>query len=76
MQVNNAAFGYRKPALEVTLEEYELTVRTNLDAGFHLSQLAYPLLKASGSGSIVFISSTASLLGIDTLSVYGATKGA
>ncbi|XP_042411744.1 tropinone reductase homolog At5g06060-like [Zingiber officinale] len=74
--VNNAAFGYRKPALEVTLEEYELTVRTNLDAGFHLSQLAYPLLKASGSGSIVFISSTASLLGIDTLSVYGATKGA
>ncbi|XP_074578116.1 tropinone reductase homolog At5g06060-like [Curcuma longa] len=74
--VNNAAFGYRKPALEVTLEEYELTVSTNLDAGFHLSQLAFPLLKASGRGSIVFISSVASLLGINTLSVYATTKGA
>ncbi|RWW44969.1 hypothetical protein BHE74_00049236, partial [Ensete ventricosum] len=49
---------------------------TNLDSAFHLSQLAHPLLKASGSGNIVFISSITSLVGIDNLAVYAATKGA
>ncbi|XP_074555629.1 tropinone reductase homolog At5g06060-like [Curcuma longa] len=62
--VNNAAFGgYIKPVLEVTPEEYKHTMNTNLEAGFHLSQLAHPLLKASGRGNIVFISSTRAPLG-------------
>ncbi|XP_074592418.1 tropinone reductase homolog At5g06060-like [Curcuma longa] len=74
--VNNAAFGgYIKPVLEVTPEEYKHTMNTNLEAGFHLSQLAHPLLKASGRGNIVFISSTASLHGKSFMSVYGASKG-
>ncbi|CAL9043774.1 unnamed protein product [Musa banksii] len=37
---------------------------TNLDSAFHLSQLAHPLLEASGRGSIVFISSVAAIVGI------------
>ncbi|MBA0579562.1 hypothetical protein Gorai_021815 [Gossypium raimondii] len=32
---------------------------TNVEAPYHLSQLSYPFLKASGNGSIVFISSVA-----------------
>jgi len=47
----------RKPTIEYTAEEYSKLMATNLDSAYHLSQLAYPLLKASGNGSIVFISS-------------------
>ncbi|CAL9169058.1 unnamed protein product, partial [Musa hybrid cultivar] len=56
-------------------DSYKLLMSTNLDSAVHLSQLAHPLLKASGSGNIVFISSITSLIGIDTLAVYAATKG-
>jgi len=44
-------------------------------SGYHLCQLAHPLLKQSGYGSIVFTSSIAGLKAIPTLSVYAATKG-
>ncbi|KAG6526995.1 tropinone reductase homolog At5g06060-like isoform X1 [Zingiber officinale] len=74
--VNNAASAYVKPVLEVTQEEYKHTMNINLEAGFHLSQLAHPLLKASGRGNIIFISSTAGLQGKFSMSVYGASKGA
>ncbi|KAG6523176.1 hypothetical protein ZIOFF_013029 [Zingiber officinale] len=74
--VNNAASAYVKPVLEVTQEEYKHIMNTNLEAGFHLSQLAHPLLKASGRGNIIFISSIASLEGTSFMSVYGASKGA
>ncbi|RZR91820.1 hypothetical protein BHM03_00020026 [Ensete ventricosum] len=58
MQVNNAGATIWKPATEQTPEDYKFVMSTNLESAFHLSQLAHPLLKASGSGSsIVFISS-------------------
>ncbi|KAL1192652.1 Senescence-associated protein 13 [Cardamine amara subsp. amara] len=38
--------------------------------------LTHPLLKASGSGSIVLMSSTAGVVHINVGSIYGATKGA
>lgn len=48
---------------------------TNLESSYHLCQLAHPLLKASGKGSIVFISSVAGLVHLFSGSIYGATKG-
>ncbi|KAK7290136.1 hypothetical protein RIF29_04345 [Crotalaria pallida] len=36
----------------------------NLDSAYHLCQLAHPLLKASGKGSIVFISSIAGVVSL------------
>ncbi|PKI39532.1 hypothetical protein CRG98_040002 [Punica granatum] len=57
-------------------EDYSKIMATNLDSAYHLCQLAYPLLKASGSGSIVFISSVAGLLSIGTGYIYAATKAA
>ncbi|KAJ8458270.1 hypothetical protein OPV22_031196 [Ensete ventricosum] len=74
--VNNAGTGIWKPVVEYNPEDYRRIINTNLDSAFHLSQLAHPLLKASGSGNIVFISSITSLVGIDNLAVYAATKGA
>lgn len=48
---------------------------TNLESSYHLCQLAHPLLKASGVGSVVFISSVAGITHIFSGSVYGASKG-
>ncbi|KAL7248385.1 hypothetical protein ACSBR2_003161 [Camellia fascicularis] len=41
-----------------------------------MSQLAHPLLKASGNGNIVFMSSTAGVIAAPAVSIYAATKGA
>lgn len=48
---------------------------TNLESAFHLCQLSHPLLKASGEGSIVFLSSVAGLVALPTGSPYAAAKG-
>lgn len=48
---------------------------TNLESSYHACQLAYPLLKMSGSVCIVFVSSVAGLVHIGSGSVYGASKG-
>lgn len=74
--VNNAATTKMKRAENSTSEDYSFLMSTNLDSPFHLSQLAYPLLKASAAGSIVFISSVAGGTALPGLSIYSATKGA
>ncbi|URE03975.1 Tropinone reductase [Musa troglodytarum] len=68
--VNNAGIAIWKAATDHTLEDYRHVMSTNLDSAFHLSQLAHPLLKASGSGSIVFISSVAAIVGMRNISAY------
>lgn len=57
--MNDAGITRIKPCVEQSLEEYTTVMSTNVEAPYHLSQLAYPFLKASGNGSIVFISSVA-----------------
>ncbi|GMP92292.1 hypothetical protein CsSME_00042577 [Camellia sinensis var. sinensis] len=74
--INNVGTNIRKPTIEYTTEEYSMLMATNLESAFHLCQLAYPLLKASGVGSIVFISSIAGLVHTGSGSIYGASKGA
>ncbi|XP_019056572.1 PREDICTED: tropinone reductase homolog At2g29340-like isoform X2 [Tarenaya hassleriana] len=48
----------------------------NFESAYHLCQLAHPLLKASGYGSIVFNSSIGGVVSCILGSIYGATKGA
>ena len=65
-----------KRTLDLTAEDFSFLVNTNLESCFHLSQLAYPLLKASEAASIIFISSIAGVVAINSGSIiYGATKG-
>lgn len=52
-----------------------MIMATNLESSYNTCQLAHPLLKASGNGSIVFISSVAGLVHLSSGSIYGATKG-
>ncbi|PIA40438.1 hypothetical protein AQUCO_02500264v1 [Aquilegia coerulea] len=73
--VSNAGTNVMKPTVEFTAEDFSFLMTTNFESSYHLSQLAHPLLKASGNGSIVFISSVAGVTAFDAGSVYGATKG-
>ncbi|XP_058115332.1 tropinone reductase homolog At5g06060-like [Magnolia sinica] len=74
--INNVGTEIGKPTISVTAGDFALVMTTNFESAYHLSQLAYPLLKESGQGNIVFISSVAGLLSFGGGSVYSATKGA
>ena len=73
--MNNVGTGIWKPAIEYTAEEFSIIFGTNFESTYHLSQLAHPLLKASGAGGVVFISSVAGVVSVNNSSVYSATKG-
>ncbi|KAK8473765.1 hypothetical protein PHAVU_001G234800 [Phaseolus vulgaris] len=74
--VNNVGTNVRKPTIEYTTEEYSKLMATNLDSAYHLCQLAYPLLKESGNGSIVSISSVAGQTSVGSGVIYAGTKAA
>ncbi|KAK6933507.1 hypothetical protein RJ641_036401 [Dillenia turbinata] len=74
MHINNAGTAITKATLDYTAEEISKIMLTNFESAYHLCQLAHPLLKASGAGSIVFNSSVAGQIGVG-LSAYAATKG-
>nr|XP_004249378.1 tropinone reductase 1 isoform X2 [Solanum lycopersicum] len=74
--VNNAGVVIYKEAKDFTKEDYNIIMGTNFEAGYHLSQIAYPLLKSSQNGNIIFVSSIAGFSALPSLSLYSASKGA
>ncbi|OMO49939.1 Short-chain dehydrogenase/reductase SDR [Corchorus olitorius] len=74
--INNVGTNVPKPTPSFTKEDLSLIMGTNFESAYNMCQLAYPLLKASGAGSIVFISSISGVVTLNTESIYGATKGA
>ncbi|KAL8092261.1 tropinone reductase homolog [Apium graveolens] len=74
--VNNAGIIVVKETTEFTAEDFSSIMGTNFEASYHLCQLAHPLLKASGTGNIVFISSVAGVVALPTASIYSSSKGA
>ncbi|XP_028792716.1 tropinone reductase homolog At5g06060 [Neltuma alba] len=74
--VNNVGINVRKPTVEYTPDDYSMMMTTNFESAYHLCQLAYSALKASGNGSIVFISSLAGLTSLGTGTIYAAAKAA
>jgi len=75
VQVNNAGTASTKSLLDYTGEDVTTLMGTNFESCFNLCQLAHPLLKASGYGNIVFISSVAGLKAFPLCSAYAASKG-
>lgn len=74
-QVNNAGITIPKEATEYTMEDFSAIMTTNFESAYHLSQLAYPLFKASGNGNIIFISSVTGVIAVPLSSIYASTKG-
>ncbi|CAN7036712.1 unnamed protein product [Brassica oleracea var. botrytis] len=76
LSLHNVGTNVWNPTVEYTSEDYAKVMSTNFESAFHFSQIAHPLLKASGVGSIVFVSSVAGLVYASAGPIYGATKGA
>ncbi|MFN8357172.1 MAG: SDR family NAD(P)-dependent oxidoreductase [Spirosomataceae bacterium] len=72
--VNNAGINMKKPALEVSDEDFNRIVHTNLNAVFALTRACAKHMIARGKGSILMISSMAAYYGIDRVVAYAASK--
>ncbi len=72
--INNAGIMIRKPVAELTLEEWNQVIGTNLTSAFLCAKYAAPFLKKS-NGSIINISSTRALQSEADTESYSASKG-
>jgi NAD(P)-dependent dehydrogenase (short-subunit alcohol dehydrogenase family) len=74
--VNNAGIAWAGSILEMRIEEWRRQQSVNLEGVFLGIQTSVPLIRASGGGAIVNLSSVAGLEGSAMLGGYCATKGA
>src|SRR5882672_710914 len=72
--VNNAGCNVRKPALDVTWEDWNLILDTNLRGSFFVSQAVARRMIQRRYGRIVNIGSVTSVAGFAGLAAYGASR--
>jgi 2-deoxy-D-gluconate 3-dehydrogenase len=73
---NVAGTTRRKPILDVTLDDWNYVIDTNLRGAYFISQAAARVMVPQGRGKIVHIASMTSYRGFDGVSLYGLTKTA
>ncbi|MGA3133343.1 MAG: glucose 1-dehydrogenase [Terracidiphilus sp.] len=73
--VNNAGCNIRKPALDVTWDNWNQILETNLRGTFFVTQAIARNMIARGYGRIVNIGSVTSVFGYAGLAPYGASRG-
>ena len=72
--VNNAGMDQRGPTLELSPDEWDRVIATNLTACFRTMRAALPVMLEQGSGSIVNIASRLGQMGISETAAYSAAK--
>src|SRR6202035_2891038 len=73
--VNNAGCNVRKPALEITWDDWNLVLDTNLRGSFFVAQAIARGMIARRYGRIINIGSVTSVFGYAGLAPYGASRG-
>jgi NAD(P)-dependent dehydrogenase (short-subunit alcohol dehydrogenase family) len=73
--VNNAGMNIRKPALDVTWDDWNKILDTNLRGAFFTAQAVARGMIRRGYGRIVNIGSVTSVFGYAGLAPYGASRG-
>jgi NAD(P)-dependent dehydrogenase (short-subunit alcohol dehydrogenase family) len=73
--VNNAGCNIRKPALDVSWDDWNTILDTNLRGSFFVAQAAARGMIARGYGRIINIGSVTSVAGYAGLAPYGASRG-
>jgi NAD(P)-dependent dehydrogenase (short-subunit alcohol dehydrogenase family) len=73
--VNNAGCNVRKPALEVTWDDWNLILDTNLRGSFFVAQAVARGMISHAYGRIINIGSVTSVFGYAGLAPYGASRG-
>jgi len=74
--VNNAGINMKKHAVEVTDEDFDRIIQTNLHAVFSITRETGKRMVERKQGSIIMITSMAALYGIDRVVAYTASKSA
>ncbi len=72
--VNNAGLGYYGPVVETTDEQWEATMRTNVDGVFYCTRAALKHMLARGSGQIIMLSSGLGKQARANQAAYSASK--
>jgi NAD(P)-dependent dehydrogenase (short-subunit alcohol dehydrogenase family) len=72
--VNNAGIWFEKPFLEISREDWDRTLRTNLTAVFDVTQLLLPLLLRSPSARVINIAAIDGEKGFPRLVAQCASK--
>ena len=73
--VNNAGCNVRKRAVDVTWEDWNLILDTNLRGSFFVAQAIARMMIEAGYGRIINIGSETSVAGYAGLGPYGASRG-
>jgi gluconate 5-dehydrogenase len=73
--VNAAGVNIRRPMLELTPDDWDLTMAVNLAAPFLLAQALVPAMLARGWGRIVNVTSLQAMRAFGDSGAYGASKG-
>jgi NAD(P)-dependent dehydrogenase (short-subunit alcohol dehydrogenase family) len=73
--VNNAGCNVRKPALDVTWDDWNLILETNLRGSFFVAQAVARGMIARRYGRIINIGSVTTVAGYAGLAPYGASRG-
>jgi gluconate 5-dehydrogenase len=73
--VNNAGCNVRKPALDVSWEDWNLVLDTNLRGSFFVAQAVARFMVRRNYGRIINIGSVTSVAGYAGLGPYGASRG-
>ena len=73
--VNNAGCNVRKPALDVTWDDWNQVLDTNLRGTFFVAQAIARRMVAKNYGRIINIGSVTSVFGYAGLAPYGASRG-
>lgn len=74
--VNNAGMNYRKPFNQLTEDEWDILIETNLKSVYYGSSIAASYMKKTGGGVIINTSSFTSLTPTGGLALYSASKAA
>ena len=74
--VNNAGINMKKHAVEVTNDDFDKIIQTNLHAVFAVTRECGKRMIERKRGSIIMITSMAALYGIDRVVAYTASKSA
>jgi NAD(P)-dependent dehydrogenase (short-subunit alcohol dehydrogenase family) len=72
--VNNAGIAIFKPILDVTYEDWSRVLAVNLTGPFLCTQAAAPVMRDSGGGAIVNITSISGLRASTLRTAYGTSK--
>lgn len=73
--VNNAGCNVRRRALEVTAEDWDKVVNTNLRGAFFVAQAAARIMKAQHWGRVINIGSVTCVAGYAGMGPYCASRG-